>query len=166
MGIMNKEAVNNCLQVLFCDFDNIVTYTTIMNVIKRCRYRYLCVCVYIYIYIYTHMYISLPIALSTHIYEIYYLLFSCMDLWVLRHFCALSVTQSCLILCGPMDCSPPGFSTHGIFQTRILERIAISNSRFKTFLFSLSHFSRVQLFVTPWTVACQAPLSMGFPRQD
>ena len=25
---------------------------------------------------------------------------------------------------------------------------------------------RVQLFVTPWTVACQAPLSMGFPRQE
>ena len=25
----------------------------------------------------------------------------------------------------------------------------------------LSCFSRVQLFVTPWTVACQAPLSMG-----
>ena len=25
----------------------------------------------------------------------------------------------------------------------------------------LSHFSHVQLFVTPWTVACQAPLSMG-----
>ena len=24
----------------------------------------------------------------------------------------------------------------------------------------------VQLFATPWTVACQAPLSMGFPRQD
>ena len=27
---------------------------------------------------------------------------------------------------------------------------------------SLSH---VQLFVTPWTIACQAPLSMGFSRQ-
>ena len=26
--------------------------------------------------------------------------------------------------------------------------------------------SRVQLFVTPWTVAHQAPLSMGFPRQE
>ena len=26
--------------------------------------------------------------------------------------------------------------------------------------------SRVPLFVTPWTVACQAPLSMGFPRQE
>ena len=30
----------------------------------------------------------------------------------------------------------------------------------------LNHFSRVQLFVTLWTVACQAPLSMGFPRQE
>ena len=26
----------------------------------------------------------------------------------------------------------------------------------------LSHFSRVQLFVTLWTIACQAPLFMGF----
>ena len=24
----------------------------------------------------------------------------------------------------------------------------------------------VLLFTTPWTVACQAPLSMGFPRQE
>ena len=30
----------------------------------------------------------------------------------------------------------------------------------------LSRFSRVQLFATPWTVACQAPLSMGFSRQE
>ena len=29
----------------------------------------------------------------------------------------------------------------------------------------LSHFSCVQLFAAPWTVACQAPLSMGFSRQ-
>ena len=29
----------------------------------------------------------------------------------------------------------------------------------------LSHFSCVWLFVTPWTVACQVPLSMGFSRQ-
>ena len=26
--------------------------------------------------------------------------------------------------------------------------------------------SRVRLSVTPWTVACQTPLSMGFPRQE
>ena len=30
----------------------------------------------------------------------------------------------------------------------------------------LSSFSRVQLFVTPWTVAHQSPLSMGFSRQE
>ena len=30
----------------------------------------------------------------------------------------------------------------------------------------LSGFSHVQLFVTPQTVACQAPLSMGFSRQE
>ena len=30
----------------------------------------------------------------------------------------------------------------------------------------LSHFSRVQLFATPWTVAYQAPLPMGFSRQE
>ena len=30
----------------------------------------------------------------------------------------------------------------------------------------LSHFSCVQLFVTPWTVAHQAPLSMGLSRQE
>ena len=33
---------------------------------------------------------------------------------------------------------------------------------------SVSHvqLSHVQLFVNPWTVACQAPLSMGFSRQE
>ena len=30
----------------------------------------------------------------------------------------------------------------------------------------LSRFSRVQLFETLWTVAYQAALSMGFPRQE
>ena len=30
----------------------------------------------------------------------------------------------------------------------------------------VSHFSLVQLFVTPWTRACQAPLSMGFSRHE
>ena len=30
----------------------------------------------------------------------------------------------------------------------------------------LTCFSHVQLFVTPWTVACQAPLSMGFSKQE
>ena len=36
------------------------------------------------------------------------------------------VTQSCLTLCDPMDCSLPGYSVHGIFQARVLECVAIS----------------------------------------
>ena len=39
------------------------------------------------------------------------------------------VSQSCLTLCDPVDCSPPGFSVHGIPQARILEWVAISFSR-------------------------------------
>ena len=39
------------------------------------------------------------------------------------------VAQSCPTLCNPMGCSPPGSSVHGIFQTRILEWVAISFSR-------------------------------------
>ena len=34
---------------------------------------------------------------------------------------SMLVTQSCPMLCHPMDCSPPGSSVHGILQTRILE---------------------------------------------
>ena len=36
--------------------------------------------------------------------------------------------QSCLTLCDPMECSPPGFSVHGILQARTLEWVAISFS--------------------------------------
>ena len=37
--------------------------------------------------------------------------------------------QSCLTLCNPMDCSPPGSSVHGILQARIVEWVAVSSSR-------------------------------------
>ena len=42
--------------------------------------------------------------------------------------CVCSVTQSCLTLCNPMDCSPPGSSVHGISQARTLAWVAISSS--------------------------------------
>ena len=41
----------------------------------------------------------------------------------------VKVTQSCPTLCDPMDCSPPGFSVHGIRQAGILEWVAIPFSR-------------------------------------
>ena len=37
--------------------------------------------------------------------------------------------QSCLTLCDPMDCSPPGSSVPGIFQARILGWVAMPSSR-------------------------------------
>ena len=40
------------------------------------------------------------------------------------------VAQSCPTLCDPMDCSLPGLSVHGIFQTRVLEWGAITFSDF------------------------------------
>ena len=39
------------------------------------------------------------------------------------------IPQSCLTLCNPMDCSPPGSSARGISQARTLEWVAISSSR-------------------------------------
>ena len=39
------------------------------------------------------------------------------------------VAQSCLTLCDPMDCSPPGSSAHGVLQAAALEWAAISSSR-------------------------------------
>ena len=41
------------------------------------------------------------------------------------------VAQSCLTLCDPTNCNPPGFSVHGILQARTLEWIAISFSKKK-----------------------------------
>ena len=39
------------------------------------------------------------------------------------------VAQSCPTLCDRIDCSPPGSSIQGIFQTRVLDWVAISFSR-------------------------------------
>ena len=40
----------------------------------------------------------------------------------------LCFLRSCLTLCDPMDCSPPGSSVHGILQARILEGVATPSS--------------------------------------
>ena len=83
---------------------------------------------------------------------------------------AAKLLQSSLTLCNPIDGSPPGSPIPGIRQARTLEWVAISFSnawKWKAKVKSLSHVQLfVQLFVTPWTAAYQAPLSMGFSRQE
>ena len=100
-----------------------------------------------------------------------------------------SVFKLCLNLCGPTDYSSPNSSVHGILQAR--EWASISSSRGSSWpmdrtclllgrgiLYQCAtwepHFSHIEvkslshvrLFATPWTVGRQAPLSMGFSRQE
>ena len=46
-----------------------------------------------------------------------------------RGVCVPLVAQSCLTLCDPMDCSPPGSLVHGTLQARITEWVAMPSSR-------------------------------------
>ena len=73
--------------------------------------------------------------------------------------------QSCPTLCDPTDGSPPG-SPHpwdspgkntGVDCHFLLQCMKVK--------VKVKSLSRVRLFATPWTVAYQAPQSMGFSRQ-
>ena len=74
--------------------------------------------------------------------------------------------QSCPTLCDPIDSSPPGSSVSGILQARTLEWVAISFSNAWKWKVKVKLLSHVRLLATPWTAAHQAPLSMGFSRQE
>ena len=74
--------------------------------------------------------------------------------------------QSCPTLCNPIDGSPPGSSVPGILQARTLEWVAISFSNAWKWKVKVKSLSRFRLVATPWTAAHQAPLSMGFSRQE
>ena len=74
--------------------------------------------------------------------------------------------QSCPTLCNPIDGSPPGSLVPGIFQARTLEWVAISFSNAWKWKVKGKSLSCVRLLATPWTAAYQAPLSMGFSRQE
>ena len=52
-----------------------------------------------------------------------------MSCCVCVHVCVRSFAQSCLTLCNPVDCIPPGSSVHGNSQARMLNWVAISFSR-------------------------------------
>ena len=74
--------------------------------------------------------------------------------------------QSCLTLCDPIDGSPPGSPIPGILQARTLEWVAIAFSNAWKWKVKVKSLSRARLLATPWTVAHQAPPSMGLSRQD
>ena len=74
--------------------------------------------------------------------------------------------QLCLTLCDPRNGSPPGSPVPGILQARTVEWVAISFSNAWKWKVKVKSLSCVRLLVTPWTAAYQAPLSMGFSRQE
>ena len=79
---------------------------------------------------------------------------------------AAKLLQSCPTLCDPIDGSPPGSPVPGILQARTLEWVAISFSNAWKWKVQVKSLSRVQVLTTPWTAVCQAPVSMGFSRQE
>ena len=74
--------------------------------------------------------------------------------------------QSCPTLCKPIDGSPPSSPVPGILQARTLEWVAISFSKAWKWKVKVKSLSHIQHLATPWTAAYQAPLSMGFSRQQ
>ena len=91
--------------------------------------------------------------------------------------------QLCPTLCDPIDGSPPGSPVPGILQARTLEWVAIAFPRLRSSWGSASRRVLVSsfnvwqpvctittvvsnYFATPWTVAHQASLSIGFYRQE
>ena len=104
--------------------------------------------IYIYIFFF-HIYgtyifhIYIPLKRNMHMY-FFHILFpnrqlgniECSSLFIqkvlvsyLSYIGSCSVTKSCLTPCNPVDCSLPGSSVHGIFQSRAQQRIAVSLSR-------------------------------------
>ena len=79
---------------------------------------------------------------------------------ILSHFSRVRLSAT------PIDSSPPVSPVSGILQARTLEWVAISFSNVWKWKVKVKLLSRVQLFTAPWTAAYQAPLSMGFSRQE
>ena len=88
---------------------------------------------------------------------------------------AAKLLQLCPTLCDPIDGSHYCFFKNFFWWCRITCGILILPPGTKPsppaleaqcLCHWLSHFSRIWLFVTLWTVACQAPLSIRFFRQE
>ena len=82
----------------------------------------------------------------------------------------IEVARLCPTLCVPVDCSLPGSSTHGIFQARVLEWVAISFSNVCRYKHIIIHVVHVYMhtyrgdFFQQLIDMLYVPLSFGFYR--
>ena len=81
-------------------------------------------------------------------------------MWSDRMLHACVHAQSCPTLCDSMDCSPPGSSVHGIFQTRVLEWVATSFSRGSSQPRDRTHISCIGKWVLYCWVTWEAPVNL------
>ena len=93
-----------------------------------------------------------------------FVLFGCTS-WEVQAAAAKSL-QKCPTLCDPIDGSPPGSPIPRILQARTLEWAALSFSNAWKWKVKVKSLSHVRLLASPWTEAHQAPMSMGFSRQE
>ena len=90
------------------------------------NYTYICVCsraqshVCVCARVLSHMIVCVLACSVTYI---------CVCSCAQSHIYVCAHMLSCVWLCDSMDCSPSGSSVRGIFQARILKRVAISSSR-------------------------------------
>ena len=82
--------------------------------------------------------------------------------------CCATLLQSCLTLCDSTDCSSPVSSVQVILQARILEWLVMPSSRGSSQPKDWTQVSCIvdKLFVSLWTIVCEAPQSMEIFRQE
>ena len=102
--------------------------------------------------------IFLPILCPTHCHKHF--------IFIINSPAAAKSLQSCPTLYDPINGSPPGSPIPEILQARTLEWVAISFSNAWKWKVKVKSPSCVRLLATPWTAAYQAPLPMGFSRQE
>ena len=76
--------------------------------------------------------------------------------------------QSCLTLCSPMNCNPPGSSVHGFLQARTLEWVAISSSSWSSWPRDQTYVSYIvgRFFIHWATCGKLGPHSWGHNESD
>ena len=118
----------------------------------------------IYIYIYIYIYICNIAHNQVFLMIEFFAVRACQSSYAAA--AAAKSLQSCPTLCNPIDGSPPGSPVPGILEARTLEWVDISFSNAFKWKVKVKSLSRARPSATPWTVAHQAPPSMGFSRQD
>ena len=82
-----------------------------------------------------------------------------------QHISALILPMMCWIWFLPA-CQKQMSNFQKIFEPQLTSHCRAIVEEFISCACVLIHFVHVQVFATPWTVACQVPLPMGFSRQE